>query len=346
MAAAVLGLVDWSQLIATLVVDASRTGRLPSRVVRPQGPTIVLCASLEEQTSLRHRARLMYDGECFSGMQTISNGKSVADVLETALEKRMGTFIRILAAGRTDAGVHARGQAVHFDLPTRGAGGRSLPLPHELEYSLNCLLPPSVRIHDVELAPEADQIGRRWHARYWSTGKLYSYRLGSGGIASPLERRQRHWVGRKPLDVAAMAAAAQHLHGAIDCAAFANRRAGDVPPIESDTAFTTRLIRRIDIVDEGEGRLRLDFHVQSALYKMVRNMVGLLVDIGQKRCAPEAVPTLIAARDRGKLPAPAPAHGLTLESVYYHVGWGGRFDHELHEAGRTGLVAAANHQMI
>ena len=128
-----------------------------------------------------------------------------------------------------------------------------------------------------------------------------------------------------------MAEAARHLHGAIDCAVFANRRSGEPPPARADPRATTRLVREITFHDEGGGRLRIDFHVNSALYKMVRNMVGLLLLVGDRRARPEDVPSILATRDRSKLVCPpAPAHGLTLESVYYDVGWGGAFSHPLH----------------
>jgi tRNA pseudouridine38-40 synthase len=134
-----------------------------------------------------------------------------------------------------------------------------------------------------------------------------------------------------------MNAAAGHLLGKLDCAAFANRRAGEPPPRELDRVLTTRIIRDLRVVDEGCGNLRADFHVQSALFKMVRNMVGLLLAVGTHKIGPADVPGLVASRDRDLLPPPAPAHGLTLESVYYmqDQGWAGRFTHPLHASARV-----------
>ena len=99
-----------------------------------------------------------------------------------------------------------------------------------------------------------------------------------------------------------------------------------------DDILTRRVIRELRIVDEGIGRLRADFHLQSALYKMVRNMMGLLLAVGTHRIDVLDVPALLATRDRDQLPAPAPAHGLTLESVFYETGWDGRYNHPLHPA--------------
>ena len=105
--------------------------------------------------------------------------------------------------------------------------------------------------------------------------------------------------------------------------------------------MTTRVIRRVEVIDEGAGNVRLDFHVQAALYKMVRNMAGLLISVGNGRLAPDDVPTLVASRDRSRLPSPAPAHGLTLEDVYYAEGWDGRYRHPLHPPNEADEVEEA-----
>ena len=262
-------------------------------------------------------------------MQIQPSSRTVGGELESALERRYNRRIQVVAAGRTDAGVHARGAAVHFDLPDHFDGG--------LQHSLNALLPPDVRVHAIEAAPEVDADGRPWHAIRWATGKLYSYRLFEGDPLDPLERRQRHQVPRRSirtsdgsLDRAAMRTAIGHLLGEVDCAAFANRRSQEAPPHEWDVAATRRVVRAITLHDEGQGKLRLDVHVKSALYKMVRNIVGLLLSVGSGRTAADAVPALLARRERGLLPPPAPAHGLTLETVYYRSGWEGAYNHPLH----------------
>ena len=142
------------------------------------------------------------------------------------LAQRFQQRILVIGASRTDAGVHARGQAVHFDVPLEV----KVPITSQkLEVSLNALLPHDVRVYHVEPAPERDELGRPWHAIRWATGKLYSYRLQSGGILDPLLRRQWVHAGHLPLDVDAMSAAAAHLVGSVDCAALANRRAGEPP---------------------------------------------------------------------------------------------------------------------
>ena len=261
----------------------SRNGRPPRKMAASlalaltlAGPALALrstpsaCARAAVQMTapsslggaVRYRARLMYDGEEFTGMQLQPHGGSVANQLEAALAKRAGRRVVVHPAGRTDTGVHARGQAFHFDLLPNVEG--PAPDADALQRSLNAMLPKSIRVTAVEEAPELDASGRPWHARLWAAGKLYSYRLCTGDVLDPLHRRQRHHVGRRDLDVGAMAEAARHLHGAIDCAAFANRRAGEPLPVELAPSLTRRTIRRIEVVDEGGGFLRVDFHVQSA----------------------------------------------------------------------------------
>ena len=279
----------------------------------------------------RYRARLFYDGTDFDGSQVQPfPRRTVAGTLEAAIATRMQQQVRVVPASRTDAGVHARGQAVHFDLhPT--STRRELPNSDDLHASLNALLPSDLRVADIEEANEIDGAGRPWHARRWATGKLYSYRLSVGRSRSydPLGRRSRHHAGAA-LDPAAMREAAAWMIGDVDCAAFANRRAGEPPPREMEEAVTRRIVRSIDVVDEGSGRLRCDFHVKSALFKMVRNMMGLMLAVGCNRYDAADVPELIGARDRDRLPPPAPALGLTLESVYYCTGWDGRYDSPIH----------------
>ena len=125
-----------------------------------------------------------------------NNGRTVCGEIERALAQRFQQRILVIGASRTDAGVHARGQAVHFDVPLEV----KVPITSQkLEVSLNALLPHDVRVYHVEPAPERDELGRPWHAIRWATGKLYSYRLQSGGILDPLLRRQwgvHHRLGR------------------------------------------------------------------------------------------------------------------------------------------------------
>lgn len=142
----------------------------------PRSSSLRLC--LESQSDadaapIRYRCRVAYDGTRFVGMQYQPNAPTVQGTLQQALQERMQQEVKVVAAGRTDTGVHARGQAVHFDL-------FNAPDADKLGHSLNRLLPHDVRVMAVERAPECDQLSRRWHAIYWATGKLYSYRFYAG----------------------------------------------------------------------------------------------------------------------------------------------------------------------
>ena len=140
----------------------------------PRASSLRLCIhSQADAAPTRYRCRVAYDGTRFAGMQYQPNAMTVQGTLQKALQKRMQQEVKVVAAGRTDAGVHARGQAVHFDL--FGA-----PDAAALEHSLNRLLPGDVRVTAVEPAPERDLHSRHWHAIYWATGKLYSYRFYAG----------------------------------------------------------------------------------------------------------------------------------------------------------------------
>ena len=274
---------------------------------------------------LRYRARVLYDGTSFAGSQDIGpECHTVFGELNKALNRRFKRAmlwrpLLALGASRTDAGVHSRGNACHFDVPADLA-----PDAADLSVQLNRMLPRKLRLSHVELAPERDFRGLPWHARHSAQSKLYSYRLQHGTDLEPMERLYRYEFPRR-LDLDAMQEASRHLTGNLDYAALAARQDAKQPPILLPPAETTRTVHSINLVDEGGGRLRFDFHLRGALRRMVRAAVGLLLDIGQGRCVPSDVPRLLEARDRSKLPSPAPARGLTLESVHYKVGWGGAY---------------------
>ena len=278
---------------------------------------------------MRFRARLMYDGLAYAGLQFQENAPSIAGELQAVLAKRTQQEVRVIAAGRTDTGVHARGQAIHFDVD----GDRFSDDPEDFQWAVNSMLPHDMRIVQLERAQERDAEGRRWHSMYWATGKLYSYRFYSGGVMDPTQRLYRHQERRGPLCLERMQTAADYFVGEHDFASFANK--GSPQRCKSSGAplpllSTVRRVRSITIHDEGDGYARADVHLKGALYKQVRNMVGLLFEVGDGRREATEVPKLMALRSRKGLPKPAPACGLTLESVYYNVGWDGAFRHPLH----------------
>ena len=238
-----------------------------------------------------------------------------------------------MPAGRTDAGVHARGQAVHFSCPV------DPPAPM-LQKSLNRLLPDDLCLYDLEPARETCAAGKPWNAMYWSTGKLYTYRFYHGHTPmDPMCRLYRHHVSvPRPLDYPAMEEAAQAFEGEYDFFAFSNHASG-LPPGQGIATGTVRRVVSVKFRDEGDGYACADFVLTSALYKMVRNMMGALYDVGRGVLTADDIHLMLShphlfqdgvwrrTGTKGWQRRPAPAHGLTLESVFYDVGWAGKYSY-------------------
>jgi tRNA pseudouridine38-40 synthase len=248
----------------------------------------------------RFRATLEYDGTEFAGWQLQADARTVQGELERALEKVVGAAVRPIAAGRTDAGVHATGQVAHFDLETRLSGV-------ELRRAANALLPADVAVVDLREA-RAD-----FHARKHAAGKRYVYRILVRATPSPLRRRFA-WHVRGPLDVEAMSRASRGLVGLHDFAAFRGTAGGEPGPADTrrrvDRLEWTRAGDEIRLVAEGAGFLRY----------MVRNLVGTLVQVGAGRRPVDSIPEILEARDRARAGPTAPPHGLCLERVWYPDG--------------------------
>lgn len=250
-------------------------------------------------TPRTYRLTLEYDGADFSGWQ-IQPGASrtVQGVLEGAIARITGQRARVVGSGRTDAGVHAEGQVASVVLATALE-------PARLRRALNGVLPADVVVR--ELSPARDG----FDARRDATGKLYRYALWNGRERAPLRRQRTHAVPR-PLDLAAMRAAAGPLLGSHDFAAF--QAAG------SSVKTTVRTLRRLDVTGEAGGIVELWFEANGFLHHMVRNLTGTLLEVGTGRRAPEGMTALLAARDRTRAGPTAPARGLALVSVSYPPG--------------------------
>mgnify|MGYP001340471547 CR=1 FL=1 len=238
---------------------------------------------------------LEYDGTDFVGWQVQPNGRSVQQVVEQALERMLKERTPVVGAGRTDAGVHAAGQVA--TLRTE----KAVPLK-AFVMGLNSLLPQDVAVLDAEEMPEG------FHARHSASGKRYEYRISNRPTRSPLLRRT-HWEIYRPLDVAAMRAAAVHLLGEHDFSAF---RAADCP-----AKTTRRVLRRFDVEEEGEREILITVEATAFLKHMVRNLVGTLAEVGLGRRDPESLPALLASGDRTQAGPTAPPQGLTMAKVFY-----------------------------
>ncbi len=244
----------------------------------------------------RRTVRLLveYDGTDFSGWQRQAGDRSVQAVLEDALSAHLGGRIVTVAAGRTDAGVHAAGQVVSFRtesrVPARG-----------IVHGTNALLPPDVVILSADDAPPD------FHACRDARAKHYRYRALDREIRSPLGERYAARV-RGPLDVAAMDGAAAVLRGRHDFSSF--RSAGSV------VGDPVRELRELAVYRQGDG-IVFDFRGDGFLYRMVRNIVGTLLQAGRGRLTPGQVEAVLAARDRRRAGPTAPACGLCLMEVFY-----------------------------
>lgn len=235
-----------------------------------------------------------YEGTGFSGWQFQSNGISVQETVESALARILGEPVRLFSAGRTDAGVHARGMTTHFRTM------KDLPLAAYRE-GVNRLLPPSIAVRDVAEMP-AD-----FHARFSARGKWYRYSICLAPVRSPLVARTS-WHLRSPLDLEAMQRAAAGFVGRHDFAAF--RAAG------CDAHGTVREIFAVEIHREGD-LLCLDVKGKGFLRNMVRVMAGTLVEIGRGRRPWTDVERLLREGTREDAGVTAPAHGLCLMEVWY-----------------------------
>ena len=235
-----------------------------------------------------------YDGTNYAGWQRQINGLAVQQVLEEALQKATGERIVVTGASRTDAGVHALGQAVHFDTESR------IP-PEKYPFVLNTMLPRDVRVHSGREVPQ------EFHARFMTSGKRYTYRIINSRHASAL-RRNSHVHVPVPLDISLMRAAAPQLLGKHDFAAY--QAAGG-------TAKTTvRTIRSVQLDQMGD-EIILTVEGDAFLYNMVRIIAGTLIEIGQGKRSMNAFSEAFETLDRLSLGVTAPPHGLELTKVYY-----------------------------
>jgi tRNA pseudouridine38-40 synthase len=244
--------------------------------------------------------RMAYDGTDFFGWQAQPEKPTIQGTLAAALETICGQHVEVCGSGRTDAGVHASGQAASVRL--------SSPIPCDnLARALNRLLPESIRILSAKPVPGD------FHARHDAISKMYRYRIFRGAICPPfLSRYVLPYA--YPLDEAAMAKAAGCFQGTHDFRSFAASDDEDDSEEQScvRTVFSSALVReREELVYTVEG--------SGFLHHMVRNIVGTLIEVGRGRTAAERIPEILAARRRSAAGPTAPARGLELVSVSYRA---------------------------
>lgn len=239
-----------------------------------------------------YRIVLAYDGTDFKGWQRQPEERTVQGALEAAVFKITRKRTVIHGAGRTDAGVHAMGQAANFRVATRLADA-------DLLRALNAVLPWDIRILTLEKAPDA------FHARKSARSKVYRYRIVLAAQASPFDFRYAlHWP--YPLDLRAMRAAAPLFVRRADFTAFSSNR----------ERHPVRTVRRSEIHKKGD-ELVYTIEAQGFLRYMVRTVVGTLLEVGRGKLAMEDIEGIFRRKDRTLAGATAPAKGLCLVRVDY-----------------------------
>ncbi len=241
--------------------------------------------------------KIAYDGSRYSGWQIQPNASSIQSEIQKILEKVLRKPISIQGSGRTDQGVHAKAQMAHFEFDE--------PVDiKKLLLSLNGLLSWDIRIKEIA------EIDNDFHARYSAKGKIYHYHFWKEGVIDPMFFPYRLHM-RKPIDFDLIKEATKCFLGKNDFTTFANLR-------ESKKVLKNpiRDLRRLDLIKQ-EGGYRLEFEGNGFLYKMVRNIVGVLIEVGQKRRSLESIEKLFGDKDRKSIGAPAPAKGLFLQEVLY-----------------------------
>jgi tRNA pseudouridine38-40 synthase len=243
----------------------------------------------------RWKLTIEYDGGPFMGWQRQEHGPSVQQTLEQALRRMTGEDAQFIAAGRTDAGVHALAMSAHVDIHR--------PLTsHRLREGLNAL----VRPHPISIL-DVERVADDWHARFSCVGRRYLYRILNRRAPAALDAG-KVWHVAPPLDVAAMAEGAAFLVGRHDFTTFRSAQCQSDSPVKT--------LDRLDVATVGD-ELHVTAAARSFLHHQVRSMVGCLAMVGRGQWRAEQMRDALEARDRSALGFNAPPHGLYfVEAVY------------------------------
>ena len=240
-----------------------------------------------------------YDGTDFLGWQRLSHGPTVQGAVEAALADIAAAPVQVICAGRTDAGVHARNQVIHFDTQAqRTMRGWTL--------GTNSRLPSAVAVRWARLVSD------EFHARFSARARRYRYTILNRSARPALEARYVCWE-RAPLDAAAMHAAAQCLIGEQDFSAFRTAACQARSP--------NRCVQAISVAREGD-RVVIDIQANAFLHHMVRNIAGSLRVVGRREQPPEWIAQLLAGRDRALAGPTSAAQGLVFLGPLYPAEFG------------------------
>jgi len=250
---------------------------------------------------------LQYDGTDYAGWQVQDNATTVQGLLEAALARLLQEPIRVAGASRTDSGVHALGQVAAFKTTSR------FPL-EKLLRALNGILPGDIRV--TEVTDAGDEFVPRF-----AKEKTYRYAIACGRFVNPFQRRFA-WHVREPLDFAIMREAAKCFIGEHDFTSFTASGGGEKSRVRTIHSFDFGdggIIKTcLDAARPANERVRhFDISANGFLYKMVRNIIGTLVEVGRGKIPATAIPDILEAKDRNLAGPTAPAHGLCLMSIRY-----------------------------
>jgi tRNA pseudouridine38-40 synthase len=243
---------------------------------------------------MRFAATIAYDGTAYRGFQRQKNAISIQQRLEEALDRISGQAITVIGSGRTDAGVHATGQVIAFDL---GWGHDEI----DLRNALNANLPADIAVQKVWHSPQD------FHPRFDAVSRQYVYHLYVAAVRDPLRDRMA-WRLADEIDAEAINEAASWLAGTHDFSAFGTPPQGENP---------VRTVSEASWRPEAGGQHRFSITANAFLYRMVRTLVGTLVRVGQGQMTSQDFQGILASRQRRLAAPPAPACGLTLVAVTY-----------------------------
>lgn len=243
---------------------------------------------------LNVKLTLAYDGTLYHGFQRQINAISIQEVLERTLHRVYGEVTGVTGSGRTDSGVHARGQVVNYYAPFE------IPVDR-ISYALNSVLPYDIRVLSAEI------VSKEFHARFDARSKVYSYTVDQAEFHSVLSRLYSYHLPG-PLDVKKMNQASKYFLGKHDFSAFCSSK--------SCVKNKEREIKKAFWEEEGH-ILRFIIEADGFLYNMVRIIVGTLLEIGKGRMNIRDISEIIASGHRQAAGPTVPARGLCLEKVYY-----------------------------
>ncbi|MEP9408819.1 tRNA pseudouridine(38-40) synthase TruA [Peribacillus frigoritolerans] len=243
----------------------------------------------------KYKCVIAYDGTDFAGYQVQPEKRTIQSEFEAVLaQMHKGTIIKVTASGRTDSGVHAKGQVLHFESPL------TFPTENWIK-AFSALLPTDIIVLEVDIVPDD------FHARFHTTGKEYRYIVARSKLRDPFKRNYAYHYPYA-LNVEAMREAISHLIGTHDFTSFCSAK--------TEVVDKVRTINEMDF-EESDDFLVFRFVGEGFLYNMVRILVGTLLDVGSGKMSPHDMSGILDNKDRSFAGKTAPAQGLYLWKVFY-----------------------------